>query len=200
MKVNSSTSRAALICGVMLISLGTVNAHAPQAPKPQGTYTLNEAASDDVEAAIKQAVKDVSRLARGRVADELRKNTRPYRRIEIRHAGAEVSVSTDQWDAIKTAPGGAPVDWTRKDKKKFKVSTAWEGSDLKQTFVGADGQRVNTYSLATDGKTLTLRVTVTSGWLKQPLTYSLLYSGGADAPPPPSPRPASRKRKGHRHF
>lgn len=198
MKVNSSPSRAALMCGVMLISLGTVNAHPPQAPKPQGTYTLNEAASDDVEAAIKQAVKDVRFLARGRVADELRKNTRPYRRIEIRHTGAEISVSTDQWDAIKTAPGGTPVDWTRKDGKKFKVSAAWEGSDLKQTFVGKDGQRVNTYSLAADGKTLTLRVTVTSGWLNQPLTYRLLYSGGTDAPPRPAPAP--RKRKRHRHF
>ncbi|HJQ34450.1 MAG TPA: hypothetical protein VJ866_19880 [Pyrinomonadaceae bacterium] len=202
MKANALSRRAASLCCAALLSLcaaplslGGARAHTPSAPKPEGRYALDEAASDNVEAAIKEAVKHVVFYARSAVAAGLRKSTRPYRWIEIHDAEAEVSFSTDQWGAIKTTPDGKPVDWARADGEKFKVSTVWEGSDLKQTFEGKNGRRVSTYSLDADGKTLTMSVNITSGWLKQPLTYRLIYRGGPCAPPPAQPTPASGKRK-----
>lgn len=196
MQLNTWSRRGVLLCGVVLLSLAPALAHLPRASKPEGVYTLDETASDNVDAAIKVAVKETPFYARGRVASELKKNTRPYRRVEIHYARTEVSISTDQWEALKTSADGTAVHWTRGDGEKFEVVTVWEGEDLKQTFTGEKGQRVNTYSLGADGKTLTVQVRVTAKnrWLKQALTYKLLYKSSPDATPHATPPPVGGRK------
>ena len=51
----------------------------------------------------------------------------------------------------------------------------WEQRTLKRTFLADDGQRENTYDLAPDGLTLTMRVVLTSPQLPGPLAYTLVY-------------------------
>ncbi|HKG78143.1 MAG TPA: hypothetical protein VKA78_01960 [Pyrinomonadaceae bacterium] len=57
---------------------------------------------------------------------------------------------------------------------ELKVSTVWESGKLKRTFKEEAGERINTYIISADGKTLTMQVSVTSAQLR-PLTYKLVY-------------------------
>ncbi len=161
-------------CIITLLSLSSASAQKPHVPSLQGTYTLDTAASDDIEKAIEAAVEGMffKSVARKR----LRKvNVPPYQRIVISYTQTEVNITTDRRAAIKTPANGRPVNWTRENGEKFKVSTVWEGGKLKQTFQGKEGQRVNLYSLSADGKRLTMEVGVTSPKLPRPLTYKMVY-------------------------
>jgi hypothetical protein len=175
MKLNASALRSLLLCGLLPLSPGSASAKPSQTPNIQGTYALDAAASDDVHKAIDGAVKGMSRLIKGIAHSRLEKTNVPYQRIVISFTPCEVSITTDQWATIVTCACDTPVDWTRKDGEKFKVSTVWENGKLKQTFKGEDGQRTNIYSISADGKTLTMHVSVTSPRLKQPLMYKQIY-------------------------
>lgn len=164
-------------CTILLLSLGPASAREPQTQRLGGTYTVNAAASDDVNKAIEAAVEGMGFFTRGPARRRLRQtNLPPYQRIVISYTREEVSITTDRRSPIRTPAKGAPVDWTREDGEKFKVSTAWEGGKLKQTFEGKQGQRVNLYSIADDDKTLTMQVTVTSPRLPRALTYKVVYN------------------------
>ncbi len=140
-----------------------------------GTYTFNRQASDNVNAAIDQAVRRMNFVTRPIARGRLRGTNQPYRRIVIAHTQTSVSITTDDRAAITSPSNGTPVKWRREDGETLDVSTEWENGKLEQTFKADDGQRVNTYSLSADGRTLTMAVTITSGKLPQPLRYKLLY-------------------------
>ena len=177
MRFNLTSPYLALLCAAAMLSCGSASAQAPQTPNLQGPYALDAAASDDVAKAINAAVKSVPFYIRKQVKDRLTRYNLPYQRVEIGSSGTEMSITTDQWAEIRTPAAGKPVDWTRPaDKEKFSVSTVWECAKLKQTFTGEEGQRINTYNLEADGKTLTMQVEVTSTRLKNLLLkYQLVY-------------------------
>lgn len=175
MRLNAATLYIMLLCSILLLSLSSVSAQKPKPPSLQGTYTLNTAASDDVDKAIEATVKGMF-FGKSRARNRLREtNLPPYQRIVISYTEAEVSITTDQRPPLRTPINGTPVDWTREDGEKIKVSTVWESGKLKRTFKAEEGQRVNTYSISEDGKTLTMQVNVTSPRLPRPLTYKLVY-------------------------
>ena len=174
MRLNAMTLYTTLLCSILLLSLTSVSAK-PQTPCLQGTYTLDTAASDDINKAIEATVKGMNFIAKRIARKRLRETNVPYQRMVISYTEAEVSIATDQRPPLRTPVKGPPVDWTREDGEKLKVSTGWEGGKLKRTFKGEEGQRVNTYSINADGKTLTMQVSVTSPHLPRPLTYKLVY-------------------------
>jgi hypothetical protein len=141
----------------------------------QGTFALVQAQSDNVDAAINQAIGRMNIATRQVARGRLRKTNQPYRTLAISTPGSSVSVVTDGRAAIVTPASGTAVKWKREDGEVLDVSTAWEANRLRQTFAAEDGRRVNVYTLSPDGRTLTLNVTVTSGRLPQPLTYKLVY-------------------------
>lgn len=141
-----------------------------------GTFTYNAAASDNINAAIDAAVRDMNFALRPIARGRLRKTNTPYQRLTISHTAQQVTVTTDARRPIVSPANGTPVDWTREDGEKLKVSTEWENGTLEQTFKAEDGQRVNVYSVSSDGRTLNMRVTVTSPRLKKPLVYNLKYN------------------------
>jgi hypothetical protein len=140
-----------------------------------GTYTYDAGASDDVNAAINNAVRRMNFAMRPIARGRLRKTNEPYPRIVIANTASQVSVAMNGRAAIVSPANGTPIDWTREDGEELKVSTEWENGTLEQTFKAEDGQRVNAYSVSPDGRTLTMNVTVTAGRLPQPLTYKLVY-------------------------
>lgn len=140
-----------------------------------GTFTYDASASDNINSAIDAAVRGMNFALRPIARGRLRKTNSPYQRIQISHNPQQVSVVTDGRTAIVSPATGTPVDWTREDGEKLKVSTEWENGTLEQTFKAEDGQRVNAYSVSPDGRTMTMQVTVTSPRLKKPLTYKLVY-------------------------
>ena len=142
----------------------------------EGTFTYNASASDNINAAIDAAVRDMNFALRPIARGRLRKTNAPYQRLQISHTAQQVTVTTDGRRPIVSPANGTPVDWTREDGEKLKVSTEWENGTLEQTFKAEDGQRVNAYSVSPDGRTMTMRVTITSPRLKKPLTYKLVYN------------------------
>lgn len=178
MRLYASALYIALLCGGSLLPLGSSHARTPQTPQLQGTYTLDAAASDDVRKAIDIAVRGMGWPKEGFARSRLEKtNLPPYQRvvIQLEPGVTGVSITTDKRAPIRTSADGTPIDWTREDKEKFKVSTVLKTGPLVQTFKSKDGQRVNTYSISADGKTLVLNVSVTSDKLPRPLTYRLVY-------------------------
>ena len=164
-----------VLLGSMVLPAATSVSVKPQTPSLQGTYTLDAAASDDIDKAIDAAVNKARLLARRALRQQLPKFNVSYTQISIFFTETEVSVATDHHPPLRTPLNGAPVDWTRDDGEKFKVSTVREGKNLKRTFKVEGGERVNTYSISADGKTLNMHVSVTGTYLPQPLTYKLVY-------------------------
>jgi hypothetical protein len=174
MQLNGVTRYIMLSCSTVLLAFTSVSVK-PQTPCLQGTYTLDAAASDDVNKAIEDAVKEVNFFFRPIARSNLRKINVSPKQISISFIDTDVSIKNDQHPPVRTPVNGVPVDWKREGEEKVKVSTVWENGNLKRTFEAGAGQRINTYILSTDGKTLTLQVKVTSSHLPQPLTYKLVY-------------------------
>lgn len=141
-----------------------------------GTYTLNRAASDDINRAIDGAVAKMNFVTRPIARGRLRRTNQPYQRLVIAHTQQQVSVTTDNRAAIRTPANGTPIKWTREDGEVFDVSTEWENGTLEQTFKAEDGSRTNTFSLSPDGRTLTMNVTITSPRLSGPLRYKMVFN------------------------
>jgi hypothetical protein len=59
--------------------------------------------------------------------------------------------------------------------ERTRVSQKLAGGKLTQVFAADEGKRVNEWTLAPDGRTLALRVTVSSPKLSVPLVYTLTY-------------------------
>lgn len=181
MKLTSWSRRAALLCGLVLLSHVSSHAQTPRGPAIEGTYALNEPTAEEiVKKAINAGVKGMGLIAEGIARGRLEKtNLPPYQRITIEGGLRllDISITTDKRAPIVTPPDGTPVDWTREDKEKLKVSTVLpvDVGPLTQTFKSANGERVNTYVLSADGQTLTMQVVVTSKRLLRPVTYALMY-------------------------
>lgn len=196
MRLNTLSRRAALLCGVALLSLCPASAQKPPTPWVEGEYVLDDpAATDTIKKAIEAAVKGMwlgSDTARGRLE---KTNLPPYQRISIQVGVqvTDVSITTDKREPIVTSPYGTPVDWTREDKEKLKVSTTLPIGPLKQTFKSKDGERVNTYRISADGKVLTMEVVVSSPRLPRPVTYTLVYKRASQARPGESKPPVTNK-------
>lgn len=173
MRQRISVLFAALLALAVVAPAGSA---AQGAASLNGTFTYDAAASENINAAIDAAVRDMNFAMRPVARGRLRKTNQPYQRVQISHNPQQVSVVTDGRAAIVSPANGSPIDWTREDGEKLKVSTEWENGVLEQTFKAEDGQRVNAYSVSPDGRTMTMQVTVTSPRLKKPLTYKLVYN------------------------
>lgn len=198
MKPNISAPHIALLCACLLAAFSASSAQkhrAPQSPTTksqipeqlqtrapqhvpslQGTFNLvdPDAATKIVTEAIDAAVKGVSIFLKGTVRDRLKQaNLPPPQQLIISYTATDVTITTEA-GTIQTPADGTFVDRTIKGEERI-VSTKWKDGTLERTFKSGDGERVNTYSLSPDGKTLTLSVTFTSKWLKQPGAYELHY-------------------------
>jgi hypothetical protein len=184
------------MCGGLLLSVSFTSAQRPRLSKPQpskqltvepqtqkpptpnlqGTYTLTDpaAATTTIKNAIEATVKGMWPIIKGEAREKLEdKNLPPSKQIIISYANADVTIESEP-GTITTAADGMFVDRTILGEN-IRVSTKWKGEKLERTFKGAEGQRVDTYSLSVDGKTLTMQVTVTSPRLSRPCEYELTY-------------------------
>ena len=141
-----------------------------------GTYTLNRQQSDNINTKIDEAVARMNFVTRPVARGRLRKTNTAYERLVIAYTPQNVTITYDQRNPIVTPANGTPIKWRREDGEQFDVSTEWENGRLEQTFSAEDGRRVNVYSLSSDGRTLTMDVTITSPRLPRPLTYKLVYN------------------------
>jgi hypothetical protein len=167
-------SQTAVFLIALLAALGVAHAQG-STPSLQGTYTLDAAASDDVNKAIERAIARMNMVKRPVARGRLKKTNQPYQQVVIEQTSSEITTTMDNRKPITTPVTGTPIKWTREDGETFDVSTQWDNGKLKQTFKAEDGQRVNSFSISPDGSVLTLDVTVTSSKLSRPLLYKLVF-------------------------
>lgn len=160
---------------VLLAALVPAPAQAAASPL-LGSWSFDAAKSDDVEKAIEKAVEKVNFVIRGFAHGRLKNTNKPYGTVVIAKKGDMTSIKTDDRAPIEAPSAGTAVKWTREDGQKYDVTLAWKGDTrLEETFANDEGKRVNVFAMNPDGKTMTMSVTVTSGKLPVPLTYSLAY-------------------------
>lgn len=146
--------------------------------KLQGTFNYSAANSDNIDKSIDKAVADLNFIVAPIARSRLTKTNTIYRKVSFEFSGNQVSIVTGNRTAIKTSLNGTPIKWTREDGEVLDYSTTINGDTIRQKFVAKDGQRVNEYTPGADGQGLTMKVTVSSPKLNEPLTYRLAYRKG----------------------
>lgn len=124
--------------------------------------------------AIEAAVKAMPFLERGWAEKRLESVNPLYQDIRFALEGGKLSQQLDARKALLLDLHG-PTTWVREDNEPFQVTVKVEGGKLVQTIKGRDGQRVNTFRVSADGKTLKLEVKVTSHKLAKPVLYEMLF-------------------------
>ena len=171
-RLRASAPLAGLALGLLAAALAP--AARAQNDALRGTFVLNRAASDDVNAAINTTVARMNFVARPIARGRLRKTNPIHDRVVVAWTPAQIAVTTGEAVPVTSAPGVAGR-WRREDGETFGLTQRWEGARLVQTFTAEDGTRTNTYTLGPDGRTLSLDVRITSPRLPRPLTYRLVY-------------------------
>lgn len=145
-----------------------------------GRFVRDNAASDDVPAAIERAVAQMSFLTRAIGRSRLRATNQPPADVRIALPSDSVVVHYAGQPELRARRDGAPREWRNTAGEPFEarvtLSTAPEGRlTLRQSFTADDGQRENTWTLDAAGTTLTLDVQVSSPRLPQPLRYRQVF-------------------------
>jgi hypothetical protein len=141
----------------------------------EGMYAFAAEGSGDVQGAIDATVAKMSFIKRPIARSRLKKTNPIYKTVAISRSGNEITVDFNGGTLVTMPADGSSTRWKRDDGEVFEVSARWQGSTLTQSFKAEDGERLNTYHLNTDGRTLTLDVKISSEQLPAPLTYSLSY-------------------------
>ena len=145
----------------------------------QGVYTIDAAASDDIDAAITRGTADMNFAIRS-LARSLTAKTNPrYERVEIRRNDTTVSVRYDSRPPIEVPADGRSVRWVREDGAAYDVSVQWNAPQLVMHFESDTGKRINTLVLQPDGRTLRFSVQLISSHLPAPILYTLTYRRSA---------------------
>jgi len=150
------------------------SAHAEQ-EELQGTYTVDSVRSESIDSAIEQGIADMNFVIRPIARNRLAKTNPRYERIVLSRNDSTVSVQFDARKPIEMPADGHAVPWTREDGSKYEVNAQCSATQLVMHFKAEDGERVNTFALDPDGRSLKLNVKVTSPKLPKPVTYTLAY-------------------------
>jgi hypothetical protein len=172
------TKVVSTLCLILLCSTIFFGSSAPAAtPKSSldGTYTLDQANSDNINNEIEKVLGKMNVLKRLIARGRLKKLNPVYHQVAISSSPNEISVTVDNQPTLRTPAKGTPVAWVGPDGGKVNASMQLSGGHLVQTFTSADGRRVNDYILGPDGRTLTMQVTETSPRLSQPIRYKQIY-------------------------
>lgn len=166
-----------IVSTAMAIGLAAITPRLSVAQQPTigGIYTFDATASEDIKAAINSVTSKMNFIVKGVARSRLTKTNPAYQRIVIAREGSEIVITLDTRKPIRMPADGSVIKWTREDGEKFDLKGEWKDSQLIQTYVAEDGQRVNDFALGADGNTMTLSVTVSSEQLPKPMQYKLGY-------------------------
>ena len=142
-----------------------------------GTYVYSGGARgrQGIVDAIDRAVSDMSFITRGIARGRLEDSNPVYRSVRIEFEGHTIRVVLDGNRRVESPDSGATAPYTRPDGERMRVSQGYSRGRLQQLYTGDAGQRRNELSLDETGRTLTMRVRVTSDSLPAPVVYSLTY-------------------------
>lgn len=144
-----------------------------------GTYTWCESEREKqvIAQAVEAGVAQIGCLLRSIARSRLTTSTKPFKTLTFTEvSGGCMQMVRDADNPIVTPTNGVAVAWTRNDGKVFQVQQFWAGTALIQIYSDEDmNVRENAYTLAPDGTTLTIAVTIKSTRFKTPIRYALNY-------------------------
>lgn len=173
-KVTGLGARVVVAALITVATVGLPPTLAAQEPF-YGTFHLLPEAGDDMEAVYDRGVSLVESwvkrlFARGRIAEV----NKPFEWFQLFRDGDGLRINTPEF-SITVPRGGTLEGWGREEGDPVDVSAEWSGDAWIVRFEAEDGTRVNRYALGPSGDTLSLGVTVTSGELRAPLEYELVF-------------------------
>ena len=159
---------AALLCPIALVAA---------APNWEGDYALDLDRSDPIPAAIQKLTDPMNFLLKTFWKKKLEKSEKPAQALNILKGG-NLTITQDK-DIPFSLSAGNPTTWKRSDGESFTIDLIQDGPDFTLIFKQDEVAREQRYSLASDGKTLTVGVTYRHPKLPEPLKYQLVYKKSA---------------------
>ena len=148
---------------------------APPGAAFTGTWTYVEDAQETKrrQAAIEAATQDLSVFVRGQARERLRTRTTPPPLLKLVVDGEQLELTRGA-ASMTLGLGGAPKT-VEVDGDRAVLSARLEGDRIVVTSQGDNGERVSTYTLASDTKHLTVSVRLRGERLGQPIVYRETY-------------------------
>ncbi len=144
-----------------------------QAPSWDGDFVFEPDKSDSVPEAIKKLTDPMNFALRAFWKKRLEGSEKPPQNLSILKGG-NVTLTVNKELPFTTGPG-SPAKWKRADGDTFEVSLKDEPPGFSLSFAQDDVVRTWRLSLSSDGKTLSVEVTLSNPKLPQPLAYRLQY-------------------------
>lgn len=161
------------VASIVAVALSLLTGFSVDAADPlSGSFTLDRARSDDVNAAINTVVKKMNPVTRAIARRRLRNTNPVYASVAISFTSDHARITAGP-STVVLPLSGKPILWKRAGEV-LTVSGRREGDRYIETFDAKDGRRTNVFTPTSDG--MVMAVTVTSRRLPQPLRYRLVYN------------------------
>lgn len=172
-----SLDRMWIRCKVLLLALA-MGSGAAELKDFAGTWVLDTAGSDRIEAAIETCIAKYPEDAKTTTRERLQETNQLTGSLVFSalDSGKKVLIGYATADNGTVAPvDGKTVPSTGASGELFQLSVRLENGALIETFQADNGKRTNTYTVSAQGKTLIVRVAVESPYMPTILTYRLVY-------------------------
>ena len=137
------TSFVSTLCLVLLCSTIFFGSSA-LVPTPKssldGTYTLDQANSDNINDVIEEALRKMNVLKRFIARGRLKKLNPVYHQVAISSSPNEISVMVDNQPTLRTPAKGTSIAWVGPDGGKANVSMQLSGGHLVHIHVSRRAQ------------------------------------------------------------
>ena len=133
--------------------------HAPttQPPCPVSMSTISRTPLA-IGTAIDAAIEEDEFHQEAHRAQPSEETNAAHHRVTIGVTAQEISVAFDGNQPVRMPADGSTAKWTREDGEVFDVAARWTNDRLVQSFKAADGERINTFTLGSDGRALDVQV------------------------------------------
>lgn len=141
-----------------------------------GTYHYAGTAQQEAErsAAIDHAVEGLSFVTRSTARNRVSATTQILGLYSFSFEPGKIIVRPQSRPEMISGDKGEPADYVYNGKRSRFTQSIVEDR-ISQAFVSDDGRRENEFTLSKDGQVLTLKVTLSSARLSNPVVYSLSY-------------------------
>lgn len=160
-----------------LCALGPM-ARAEQASPLEGTFHLVDGDPASIHRAIDAVVDDVNPFVRPIARRRLRHQNRAFQAVRIRLDGDRIVTRLGGAPPVASPADGGAVWYQVPEGNRVRVRQKVRGRVLVQHYRGEDGERINRFVLASDGR-LDYRVEVRSDYLPRSVRYRLRYRRAA---------------------
>ena len=141
-----------------------------------GTYRYAGSAQEEGarNAAIDHAVEGFSFVTRSTARSRVLATTQILGFYSFSFEPGKIVVRPQSRPEMISGDKGEPADYVYNGKRST-LTQVFAGDRITQVFVSDDGRRQNEFTVSKDGQLLTLKVTLSSARLSNPVVYSLSY-------------------------